>query len=53
MLPASLPFCASPSAAVIAVSMKPGATRFTVTPRLATSCASAFVSPASPALAAA
>ena len=37
----------------MAVSMKPGATQFTVTPRAATSCASALDMPIRPALAAA
>ena len=40
-------------ASVIAVSMKPGATQFTVMPRLAISAASALLMPISPALAAA
>src|SRR4029079_1365821 len=44
---------ASNTAAVVAVAMTPGATALTVTPREATSSASAGVAPCSPALAAA
>ena len=46
-------FCASVSASVIGLSMKPGATQLTVMPREATSAASDFVMPIMPALAAA
>ena len=53
MRPSSASFCASGSTSVIAERMKPGATQLTVMPRLATSCASAFDMPTSPALEAA
>ena len=43
-------FCASGSTSVIAERMKPGATQLTVMLRLASSCASAFDMPTSPAL---
>jgi 3-oxoacyl-[acyl-carrier protein] reductase len=49
----SFSFWASASASVMAVSMNPGATTFTVMPRLAISAASAFENPTMPALAAA
>ncbi len=53
MRESSVARCASFSFAVIGVATKPGATMFTVTPRGATSCASALLIPISPALAAA
>jgi hypothetical protein len=46
-------FCASGSASVMSVAMKPGATQLTVMLRLPSSRASARVMPATPALAAA
>ena len=49
----SVAFWVSFSLSVIGVSMKPGATTFTVTWRGATSCASDLLMPISPALAAA
>ena len=42
-------FCSSFSASVIAVAMNPGATQFTVIPRLATSAARLFDMPITPA----
>ena len=45
--------CLSLRASVIGEAMKPGATQFTVMPRLATSAASAFVMPTTPAFEAA